>query len=178
MGSPVAWTLASIVRTHAASRGDHPMLTFGERTVTYGQMDAASSRVAQAVPAVLRRHNQQVCALLLGILQQAVDLHVHRQPAIGVDALSAARSHLRGQFVLPGRFKLLGRQHASLEGLVCPIARPNRRPRRRHAARRIDVIEDQPGARLQGLLSCPLQDRFEPARVACVGDDCRHSQYF
>ena len=43
------WTLAGIVRTHAAERGAHPMLTVGDRTVTYRAMDEASSRIAQGL---------------------------------------------------------------------------------------------------------------------------------
>ena len=45
------WTLAGVIRTQARRRGDRPMITFGERTVTYAGMDAASSRVAQALAA-------------------------------------------------------------------------------------------------------------------------------
>ena len=45
------WTLARIVRTQAQRRCDRPMITFGERTVTYAAMGAASSRVAQALAA-------------------------------------------------------------------------------------------------------------------------------
>ena len=43
------WTLANIVRTHAAHRGGQPMLTYGTRTITYAAMDATSNRVAQAL---------------------------------------------------------------------------------------------------------------------------------
>src|SRR5262249_18745194 len=45
------WTLANIVRSHAAARGDRPMLTFGSRTISYADMDEASNRVAQALVA-------------------------------------------------------------------------------------------------------------------------------
>ena len=45
------WTLANIVRTHGAERGASPMLTCGARTISYAEMDAASSRVAQAMKA-------------------------------------------------------------------------------------------------------------------------------
>jgi long-chain acyl-CoA synthetase len=43
------WTLANIVRTHAASRGDRAMITYGPRVITYAGMDAVSSRVAQGL---------------------------------------------------------------------------------------------------------------------------------
>ena len=43
------WTLANIVRMHAAARGGQPMLTYGSRTITYAEMDRASSRVAQGL---------------------------------------------------------------------------------------------------------------------------------
>jgi long-chain acyl-CoA synthetase len=43
------WTLANIVRTHAAERGGHPMLTYGPRTITYAEMNAVSSQVAQSL---------------------------------------------------------------------------------------------------------------------------------
>src|SRR5215467_4594330 len=45
------WTLAGIVRRHARERGAQPILTCGRRTITYAEMDAASSRVAQALAA-------------------------------------------------------------------------------------------------------------------------------
>ncbi|HXJ81288.1 MAG TPA: long-chain-fatty-acid--CoA ligase [Candidatus Methylomirabilis sp.] len=43
------WTLANIIRTHAASRGDKTMLTYGTRAISYAEMDRASSRVAQGL---------------------------------------------------------------------------------------------------------------------------------
>ncbi|PWU22779.1 MAG: long-chain fatty acid--CoA ligase [Candidatus Rokuibacteriota bacterium] len=43
------WTLANIVRMHAAERGPQPMITYGARLISYAEMDAASSRVAQAL---------------------------------------------------------------------------------------------------------------------------------
>jgi long-chain acyl-CoA synthetase len=43
------WTLANITRTHAAERGGRPMLTYAGRTISYQDMDAASSRVAQGL---------------------------------------------------------------------------------------------------------------------------------
>jgi long-chain acyl-CoA synthetase len=47
----VGWSLAEIIRTEARRGGTRPMVTLGERTVTYAEMDAASSRVAQALAA-------------------------------------------------------------------------------------------------------------------------------
>src|SRR5437870_4995376 len=41
------WSLAKIIRTHARARGDRPMITCGARTITWAEMDARSSRVAQ-----------------------------------------------------------------------------------------------------------------------------------
>jgi long-chain acyl-CoA synthetase len=43
------WTLANIIRTHAAARRDRPMLTYAGRTISYGEMDVVSSRVAQGL---------------------------------------------------------------------------------------------------------------------------------
>jgi len=45
----MAWTLAGIVRDHARARGGAPMLTYGARTITWDEMDARSSRVAQGL---------------------------------------------------------------------------------------------------------------------------------
>ena len=45
------WTLANIIRTHGRERGDRPMLTLGARTISYADVDAASSRIAQALVA-------------------------------------------------------------------------------------------------------------------------------
>jgi|SRR5215471_4037152 len=45
------WTLANIVRAHAAQRGGQPMVTYSARTITYAAMDAASNRVAQRIRA-------------------------------------------------------------------------------------------------------------------------------
>ena len=45
------WTLANVVRTHARARGSRPMITYGERTISYAEMDERSSRVAQALAA-------------------------------------------------------------------------------------------------------------------------------
>jgi len=41
------WSLAKIIRTHARERGSRPMITCGERTITWDDMDARSNRVAQ-----------------------------------------------------------------------------------------------------------------------------------
>ena len=43
------FTLASIVRAHGTARATHPMLTYGSRTISYGEMHERSSRVAQAL---------------------------------------------------------------------------------------------------------------------------------
>lgn len=45
------FTLAGIVRTHAARSGARPMLTFGAASLTWAEMDARASRVAQALRA-------------------------------------------------------------------------------------------------------------------------------
>jgi long-chain acyl-CoA synthetase len=45
----MAWSLGGIVRQHARPRGDGPMITYGGRTITWAEMDARSSRVAQAL---------------------------------------------------------------------------------------------------------------------------------
>ncbi len=43
------WTLADIVRGHARERGDSPMITYGERRITYAEMDARSNQVARGL---------------------------------------------------------------------------------------------------------------------------------
>lgn len=43
------WILANIIRTHAGARGGRPMLTYSGRTISYAEMDAVSSRVAQGL---------------------------------------------------------------------------------------------------------------------------------
>jgi long-chain acyl-CoA synthetase len=43
------WTLANIIRAYAAARGGKPMLTYAGRTISYVEMDAVSSRVAQGL---------------------------------------------------------------------------------------------------------------------------------
>src|SRR5713226_2153446 len=42
------WTIADLIRRHAADRDREPALTFQHRTVTYGELHDRSSRVAQA----------------------------------------------------------------------------------------------------------------------------------
>jgi long-chain acyl-CoA synthetase len=41
--------VADVVREHAARRGGHPALGHGDRTITYAELDARSSRLAQAL---------------------------------------------------------------------------------------------------------------------------------
>ncbi len=41
-------SVADIVRVHGRSRPDAPALIVGDATITYGELDARSSRVAQA----------------------------------------------------------------------------------------------------------------------------------
>src|SRR5262249_40901510 len=45
------WSLAGIVRRHAAERGRRPMLTCGDRVITYAAMEARSSQVSRALAA-------------------------------------------------------------------------------------------------------------------------------
>jgi long-chain acyl-CoA synthetase len=45
----MSWSLGGIVREHARRRGDRPMITYGARTITWTEMDARSSRVAQGL---------------------------------------------------------------------------------------------------------------------------------
>jgi len=47
----MASSLGDIIREHARERPDAPMLTFGERVVTWHEMDERSTRVAQALRA-------------------------------------------------------------------------------------------------------------------------------
>src|SRR2546427_253385 len=43
------WSLAGVVRKHGRERPDRPALTFEDRVTTWGDLDATSSRVAQAL---------------------------------------------------------------------------------------------------------------------------------
>ena len=45
----MSWSLGGVIREQARRRGDGPMITFGARTITWSEMDARSSRVAQAL---------------------------------------------------------------------------------------------------------------------------------
>jgi long-chain acyl-CoA synthetase len=47
----MSWSLGEIVRRHARERGARPVITFGERTITWAELDARSSRVAQGLRA-------------------------------------------------------------------------------------------------------------------------------
>jgi len=47
----MSWSLGRIVREHARARGARPMITYGERVITWSEMDARSSRVAQGLQA-------------------------------------------------------------------------------------------------------------------------------
>src|SRR5262245_58060891 len=44
----MSWSLGEIIRRGAHERGDRPMITYGARTITWAEMDARASRVAQA----------------------------------------------------------------------------------------------------------------------------------
>ena len=45
------WSLAGLIRRHATERGQRPMLTYGDRVMTYAEMHARSSLVARALAA-------------------------------------------------------------------------------------------------------------------------------
>ena len=45
----MSWSLGGVIREQARRRGDGPMLTYGARTITWSEMDARTSRVAQAL---------------------------------------------------------------------------------------------------------------------------------
>jgi long-chain acyl-CoA synthetase len=45
----MSWSLGEIIRRGARERGDRPMITYGARTITWAEMDARASRVAQAL---------------------------------------------------------------------------------------------------------------------------------
>src|SRR6266536_5332369 len=47
----MGWSLGAIVRTHARQRPRAPMISFEGRTITWAEMDARTSRVAQALVA-------------------------------------------------------------------------------------------------------------------------------
>lgn len=55
----MAWSLAGIIRDHARQRGARPMITQDGRTITWAEMDARSSRVAQGLLAAgLAEHDR------------------------------------------------------------------------------------------------------------------------
>ena len=55
----MAWLLAGIIRDHARQRGARPMITQDGRTITWAEMDARSSRVAQGLLAAgLAEHDR------------------------------------------------------------------------------------------------------------------------
>src|SRR5262245_9573711 len=57
------WTLANILRTHAAERGAAPMSTFGDRVVTWKEMAGRAARVAQGLRAAGLRPQDRVAFL-------------------------------------------------------------------------------------------------------------------
>lgn len=59
----MGWTLANIVRTHSAARRDAPMISFGDRVVTYGHMATRAARVAQALVAAGVRPQDRIAFL-------------------------------------------------------------------------------------------------------------------
>src|SRR4051794_6579719 len=48
---PAIDTIAKLARVHGRERPDHPALTAGDRTLTFAELDARSSQVAQALQA-------------------------------------------------------------------------------------------------------------------------------
>ena len=49
MATATVDALATIVRTHARERGASPMLTYGDRKLTWSEIDDRSNRVAQGL---------------------------------------------------------------------------------------------------------------------------------
>ena len=45
----MTWSLAEITRRHARERGAAPVMTYGDRTITWAEMDARACRVAQGL---------------------------------------------------------------------------------------------------------------------------------
>src|SRR5690349_8699969 len=45
----MAWSLGGVIREHARRQGERAMITYGSRSITWAEMDARSSRVAQAL---------------------------------------------------------------------------------------------------------------------------------
>jgi long-chain acyl-CoA synthetase len=43
------WRLADVIRTHASERGSSPIITYGDRTISYADMHERSSRVGQGL---------------------------------------------------------------------------------------------------------------------------------
>jgi len=56
----MTWSLAGIIRRHARERGDRTMITHGDRTISWAEMDRRSSRVAQALLAAGVREQDRV----------------------------------------------------------------------------------------------------------------------
>src|SRR5688572_1500688 len=44
-------TIAGLARVHGRERPDKPAMTYGDRTITFGELDARSSQVSQALAA-------------------------------------------------------------------------------------------------------------------------------
>ncbi|GAA3385118.1 long-chain-fatty-acid--CoA ligase [Cryptosporangium minutisporangium] len=71
--------VADLPRRHAHERGDHPALSAGDRTVTYAELDARSTRIANALRAdgvqpgdriaVLDKNSVEIAELFLGAVK-------------------------------------------------------------------------------------------------------------
>jgi acyl-CoA synthetase (AMP-forming)/AMP-acid ligase II len=57
------WSLGDVIREQARRRGDGPMMTYGTRTITWSEMDARASRVAQALVAAGLAEQSRVALL-------------------------------------------------------------------------------------------------------------------
>jgi long-chain acyl-CoA synthetase len=108
----MTWTLGDIIRRHARTRGDRPMITFAGRTITWSAMDARSSQVARGLlaaglvaqdrVAVLDRNGPEYFEVLFGAAKASiVTVAVNWRLAPGEMAYTINDAAARALFVGP-----------------------------------------------------------------------------
>jgi long-chain acyl-CoA synthetase len=133
------WTLAQIIRRHAAERGDRPVITYGARRITYAELHARSSQVAQALltegvgaqdrVAFLDKNGPEYFEVLFGGSQvNAVNVAINWRLAAGEMAYIINDADARVLFVGPDFFPHLDQMEGSLK-TVRKIVAIGRHPR-------------------------------------------------
>ena len=137
------WTLANVVRTHARAHGNRPMITYGQRTITYAEMDERSSRVARALAAdgvaaqdrvaFLDKNGPEYFEVLFGGGKiNAVNVAVNWRLAPAEMKYTIDEAEAKVLFVGPDFFPHL----AELEGTLRTVKKTGTSPRRRRARSR------------------------------------------